>query len=95
MVFNGLLAYPFHPALRRFRPIDRPRLEDLRVAIAADHPLYAGVEAADLDLSPGRGGILRPRREPAAAGGADPGDPGAGSGAGRLAVAPRRRAAAC
>lgn len=57
MVFNGLLAHPFHPALRRFRPIDRPRLEDLRVAIAADHPLYAGVEAADLTFRRGVAGF--------------------------------------
>lgn len=57
LVFNGLLAHPFHPALVRFRPIERPRLDDLRVAIAARHPLYAGVEAADLTFRHGVAGF--------------------------------------
>ena len=97
MVFNGLLAYPFHPWAGP-PPVtvrsDRPRLEDLRESRSAGRdnslssPLCRGRGGPTSDLSPGRGGILRPRREPAAAGGADPGDPGAGSGAGRLAVAP-------
>jgi hypothetical protein len=57
LVFNGLLAHPFRAELGRFRPIDRPRLADLSVTIAADHPLHAGVVADDLTFRRGVAGF--------------------------------------
>jgi hypothetical protein len=57
LVFNGLLAHPFRPELGRFRPIEAPRLADLAVAVAADHPLFAGVRAEDLTFRRGVAGF--------------------------------------
>lgn len=58
LVMNGLLAYPFHPALQPFRPLARANRAALEVAIAApDHPLFAGVEARDLTTRKGVAGF--------------------------------------
>lgn len=58
LVVNGLLAYPFHPDLQSFRPLARPSRRALDVAIAApDHPLFAGVDAADLTTRKGVAGF--------------------------------------
>ena len=57
LVFNGLLAYPFHPTLARFEPLARPRVDQFRVRIMADHPVWRGIDADDLTFRRGVAGF--------------------------------------
>lgn len=58
IVFCGLLAYPFLPPLGRFEPLARRSRAALEVTIAApEHPLFAGVAAADLTARKGVAGF--------------------------------------
>jgi len=57
LVFNGLLAYPFRPELRIFEPIQRPGLSALHVAVDQSHPVWHGVDAADLTFRRGVAGF--------------------------------------
>ena len=57
LVFNGLLAYPFHAALARFQPLARPRVDQFRVRIVVDHPVWRGVDSDDLTFRRGVAGF--------------------------------------
>ena len=57
IVFCGHVVYPFLAGLGVFRPSGSGRLADLRVRRAAEHPLFAGVEADDLTFRRGVAGF--------------------------------------
>lgn len=57
LVFNGLLAYPFRPELKPFQPLARPRVDQFRVRIAADHPAWRGIDPNDLTFRRGVAGF--------------------------------------
>lgn len=57
IVFCGHVVYPFLAGLTRFRPSGSGRLADLRVARAAAHPIFEGVDAHDLTFRRGVAGF--------------------------------------
>jgi hypothetical protein len=57
LVFNGLLAYPFLSELRPFQPLPSRGLQDLRVEVVSDHPVYQGIHNDDLTFRRGVAGF--------------------------------------
>lgn len=57
LVFNGHVARPMLPEFRTFVPLASRRLDDLRVARLADHPVFEGVAADDLTFRRGVAGF--------------------------------------
>ena len=57
LVFNGLLAYPYHDMLRPFEPLAEPGLAGLHVSVDPSHPVWHGVDAQDLTFRCGVAGF--------------------------------------
>ncbi|HET8726005.1 MAG TPA: hypothetical protein VFO41_00730 [Alphaproteobacteria bacterium] len=68
IVFNGHVAHPFLPELRRFVPLDRPKLADLHVVPAAPHPAFAGLDHREISLRRGVAGFYGRGHNPMPAG---------------------------
>ena len=56
IVVCGEIRHPFPPDLRPFEPLARMSPSDLTVRIEARHPIWAGVEPADLTFGDGVAG---------------------------------------
>jgi len=57
VVFCGHVAYPFLAELSAYRPISGYKAADLVVARVAEHPVWAGVDVADLTWRRGVAGF--------------------------------------
>ncbi len=57
LVFNGHLAYPVLPGLAAFMPARGRGLKDLMVERVSAHPVFDGVDPADLSLRRGVAGF--------------------------------------
>jgi hypothetical protein len=57
IVVCGHIAHPFLAELAPFRPIPNYRLEDLMVNREAEHPVWSGVDPADLEKRRGVAGF--------------------------------------
>lgn len=68
VVFNGHIAYPFLPELTPFVPVPGYSFDLLRVQRVAEHPVFAGVEVADLTFRRGVAGFYGRGHNPPPAG---------------------------
>ncbi len=68
LVFNGPLAHPFLDDLLPFIPLRRRGRADLQVRRVADHPIFAGVDDADLSFRRGVSGFYGRGTNPPPAG---------------------------
>lgn len=57
VVASGHHAYPFLPGIGGFASVPRPTLADLTIHRLADHPVWAGVDGADLTFRRGVAGF--------------------------------------
>jgi len=57
LVFNGHVAWPMLPEFNAFVALEKRNLENLQIHRIADHPVFAGVDMADLTYRRGVAGF--------------------------------------
>lgn len=57
LLLNGHIAYPFLNELTHFVPLIERRMDDLRIRRLAPHPIFDGVDEADLSFRRGVAGF--------------------------------------